>query len=112
MSTQKPLLVSVTISTPGPGGAPQCAEFTFGAAGRVEAADASPYSFSFTGQHDGGSLVSPREGPYRELAATLADEAKVEVDAVLKRLLSEQAAASSGPASCSAATAAARGPLE
>ena len=103
--SEKPLLVSVTISTPGTGGAPQCAEFTFGAAGRrIEATDASPYSFSFTGQHDGGSLAPPREGPYRELAATLSEEAKVNVDAVLKRLLGVRAVASSGPVMSSATT--------
>lgn len=106
MSAAKPLQVFVTVSTPGPAGAPQCTEFTFGAAERQrEATDASPFSFAYTGQHDGGALLPPREGPYRDLAATLVEEAKTSVDAFLKSMLNEGSAAGSASAATNARSA-------
>ena len=89
MAASSPSLqVHVTISAPG-----SSKQLVFGLTKPPpEVESSSAFSFDYTGLHDGGSLPPPREGLYRDLAATLS-EAKVGVDHHMKILLEDRAKA-------------------
>lgn len=83
---RSPLLVYVSITTPGV----ELHEVFGGSrsADSDKVVQDDPFTFSFSGQHDNGGLAALREGPYKDLSATLSCEAKTKIDEIIKSIMS------------------------
>lgn len=57
----------------------------------AEPTDASPYSFLFTGRHDGGALAAPADGSHYALLLDAIAEAKACADAALAPAIAAEA---------------------
>ena len=90
-------LVTITLS-----GAPTIAVSRDPSSAAPEAIDATPFSFQWTGRHDGGPLPQPPDSGHYALALSALAEAKAAMDAHFAR---EAAAAAAAGAAAAAATA-------
>ena len=90
-------LVTITLS-----GAPTIAVSREPSSTAPEAIDATPFSFQWTGRHDGGPLPQPPDSGHYALALSALAEAKAAMDAHFAR----EAAAAGAAAAAAAADAA------
>jgi hypothetical protein len=95
-------LVTITLS-----GAPTIAVSRDPSSAAPEAIDATPFSFQWTGRHDGGPLPQPPDSGHYALALSALAEAKAAMDAHFAREAAAATAAAAAAAAGAAAAAAA-----
>jgi hypothetical protein len=91
-------LVTITIT-----GAPPIVAFRDPSSAAPEAVDDSPYSFQWTGRHDGGALPAPPERGHYALSLSALAEAKSAMDAHFAAAAEREREAAAAAAAAAAA---------